>query len=62
MTEDQLIELQGRQKAVGDAGEVFVLEYERRRLGRHPRVGDIRIVGRRDVGLGYAGIHRRTRT
>lgn len=53
MTEDQLIELQGRQKAVGDAGEVFVLEYERRRLGRHPRVGDIRIVGRRDVGLGY---------
>lgn len=53
MTEDQLIELQGRQKAVGDAGEEFVLRYERKRLGRHLRVGDVRIVGRRDVGLGY---------
>lgn len=53
MTEQQLIELQDRQKAVGDVGEEFVLTYERRRLGRHPRVGDIRIVGHRDVGLGY---------
>lgn len=53
MTEQQLIELRDRQKAVGDVGEEFVLTYERRRLGRHPRVGDIRIVGHRDVGLGY---------
>lgn len=53
MTEQQLIELQSRQKSIGDAGEEFVLSYEHRRLAGHPRVGDIRIVGRGDVGLGY---------
>lgn len=53
MTEQQLIELQSRQKSIGDAGEEFVLSYERRRLARHPRVGEIRIVGHGDVGLGY---------
>lgn len=53
MTEQQLIELQGIQKSIGDAGETFVLNYERSRLANHPRVNDIRIVGRHDVGLGY---------
>lgn len=53
MTEQQLQELQSRQKTLGDAGEEFVLAYERRRLASHPRVGDVRIVGRGDVGLGY---------
>lgn len=53
MTEQQLIELHNHQKSIGDAGEEFVLSYERRRLGNHPRANDIRIVGRRDVGLGY---------
>lgn len=53
MTEQQLIELQSHQKTIGDAGEEFVLGFERRRLGRHPRVGDVRIVGHGDVGLGY---------
>lgn len=53
MTEQQLIDLHNHQKTIGDAGEEFVLNYERRRLSGHHRVGDIRIVGRRDVGLGY---------
>lgn len=53
MTEQQLKELQGIQKSIGDAGEVFVLNYERNRLSNHPRVNDVRIVGHRDVGLGY---------
>lgn len=53
MTEDQLYELQQRQKQIGNSGEDYVLHYERQRLQGHPRINDIRIVGRHDVGLGY---------
>jgi len=53
MTQDQLIQLQSSQKQVGDRGEDFVLRYERQRLYAHPRVNDIRIIGRSDVGMGY---------
>lgn len=53
MTQDQLQQLRDLQKQVGDQGEDFVLRYERQRLWRHPRCGDIRIIGRKDVGMGY---------
>lgn len=56
MTEDQLTEIQNQQKHIGNSGEDFVLNYERNRPGSHPRVNDIRIVGRKDVGLGDATI------
>lgn len=53
MTQDQLQQLRDLQKQIGDQGEDFVLRYERQRLQRHPRCGDIRIIGRKDVGMGY---------
>lgn len=63
MTERQLIGLQGHQKTIGDAGEEFVLGYERRRLGGHPRVGDVRIVGcgARCAGADVLGQHSHRR-
>lgn len=53
MTQEQLQQLRDLQKQIGDQGEDFVLKYERRRLQQHPRCGDIRIIGRKDVGMGY---------
>lgn len=53
MTQEQLQQLRDLQKQIGDQGEDFVLRYERQRLQRHPRCGDIRIIGRKDVGMGY---------
>lgn len=53
MTEQQRQQLENLQKQIGDRGEDFVLAYERRRLYAHPRINDIRIVGRADVSRGY---------
>lgn len=53
MTEQQRQQLEALQKHIGDRGEDFALRYERYRLHAHPRVGDVSIIGRRDVGMGY---------
>lgn len=52
MTQDDLSRLQSLQKQHGDLGEDFALRYERQRLHAHPRVSDIRLIGRHDVGMG----------
>lgn len=53
MTELQLYEHLDAKKSIGNLGEDYVLSYERQRLAHHPRNGEITIVGRNDVGLGY---------
>lgn len=53
MTEQQRQQLEAIQKQIGDRGEDFVLRYERQRLHAHPRVSDISLIGRCDVGIGY---------
>lgn len=53
MTEQQRQQLENQHKLIGERGEDFVLAYERRRLYAHPRINDIRIVGRADVSRGY---------
>lgn len=53
MTEDQLYTLRDTKKDIGSQGEDFALAYERQRLQHHPRLQDVAIVGRRDIGLGY---------
>jgi len=53
MTEQQLFQQQVHCKHIGDRGEDFALNFERQRLHAHPRVTDIRIIGRSDVGMGY---------
>lgn len=53
MTQEELTHIQSLQKLQGDLGEDFVLRYERQRLHTHPLVGDIRIIGRKDVAMGY---------
>lgn len=53
MTEEQRQQLENIQKQIGDRGEDFVLTYERRRLYAHPRVNEVCIIGRKDVGMGY---------
>lgn len=53
MNQQQLAELQQRNKATGDRGEDFVLALERERLAGHPLLAQVKVVGRYDVGLGY---------
>lgn len=50
---EQLRELQAIQKVIGDDGEDWVLEFERRRLAGHPLLNKVAIYGRYDIGLGY---------
>lgn len=53
MTEDQLYSLRDSKKSIGTQGEDFVLSYERQRLQSHPRLQEVAIYGRQDIGLGY---------
>lgn len=53
MTEQQRQEIEALQKQLGNRGEDFVLRYERQRLHAHPRVSEVTIIGRHDVGMGY---------
>lgn len=53
MNQEQLADLQQRNKATGDRGEDYVLSLERRRLAGHPLLSKVQIEGRKDVGLGY---------
>lgn len=53
MNQQQLKELQLRNKATGDHGEDYVLSLERKRLAGHPLLHKVVIAGRSDVGLGY---------
>lgn len=53
MNQQQLAELQRRNKATGDRGEDYVLALERKRLAGHPLLAQVKVVGRYDVGLGY---------
>ena len=53
MNQQQLTELQQRNKVTGDRGEDYVLSLERKRLAGHPLLYEVKIAGRYDVGLGY---------
>lgn len=53
MNYQQLYDIQSRQKRIGDEGENFVLAFERHRLAGHPGIENVRIAGRKDIGLGY---------
>lgn len=52
-SQEALLRLLERNALQGAEAEDFVLRFERARLGGHPRVEQIRIIGRADVRAGY---------
>ena len=50
---DQLEENLRKQKQAGEVGELFVLEFENKRLANHPRLNDIKLISKDHVNAGY---------